>query len=272
MVESSCDIICLQETKKDHFDLNFIKYFCPPIFDSFLFVPSVSASGGIITIWKSSVLDGVLAYQNEFAISVHFTSQFTDDDWLLTNVYGPSTYDRKREFVMWLKQIQMPAHVDWLLVGDFNLMTSPANRNRPGGDMAEMFLFNEAISALRLVELPLHGKKYTWTNKQQPPLLERLDWFFTSNSWTLSYPDFVVWTLTMEVSDHVPCVVKVSTSVPKGSRFRFENYLMEHEDFMSVVQHGWGLPTTQTDAAKKITEKFKNLRRVLKAWKSQLTT
>lgn len=75
----------------------------------------------------------------------------------------------------------------------------------------------------------------------------------------------------MEVSYHVPCVVKVTTNVSKSSRFRFENYLMEHEDFMAIVQHGWNDPTTQTDAAKRITEKFKNLRRVLKAWHSQLS-
>lgn len=55
----------------------------------------------------------------------------------------------------------MPDHVDWLLVGDFNLMRDPENRNRPGGDISEMMMFNEAISALRLVELPLHGRKYT---------------------------------------------------------------------------------------------------------------
>lgn len=66
----------------------------------------------------------------------------------------------------------------------------------------------------------------------------------------------------MEVSDHVPCVIRVSTNVPKGSRFRFENYWMEHENFLLVVQHDWSIPTTQIDAAKKMTEKFKNLRRV----------
>jgi len=47
-----------------------------------------------------------------------------------------------------------------------------------------MLLFNEAMSALGLVELPLYGKKFTWTNKQPSPLLERLNWFFTSSSWT----------------------------------------------------------------------------------------
>jgi hypothetical protein len=38
-----------------------------------------------------------------------------------------------------------------------------------------------------MIEFSLHGRKFTWSNKQNPPLLERLDWFFTSNSWTLAY-------------------------------------------------------------------------------------
>jgi len=112
-----------------------------------------------------------------------------------------------------------------------------------------MLLFNEAISALGLVELPLYGKKFTWSNKQQPPLLERLDWFFSSLSWTNSFPGTSVSTLTMETSDHVPCVVSINTNVPKGSVFRFENYWTQHENFLEVVQHGWSIPTPQLDVA-----------------------
>ena len=72
----------------------------------------------------------------------------------------------------------MPDEQDWIIVGDFNLMRSPNNRNRLGGDVTKMLLFNEAISSLGIVELPLQGKRFTWSNKQHPPLLERLDWFF----------------------------------------------------------------------------------------------
>ena len=68
----------------------------------------------------------------------------------------------------------MPIHIDWLIVGDFNLYRSPVDRNRDGVDHAKMYLFNEAISALGLIELPLNGKCFTWSNKQHPPLLERL--------------------------------------------------------------------------------------------------
>jgi len=72
----------------------------------------------------------------------------------------------------------MPESTKWLIVGDFNLMRKHEDRNRDGGNIQEMFLFNEAISSLGLVELPLLGRKFTWTNKQASPLLERLDRFF----------------------------------------------------------------------------------------------
>jgi hypothetical protein len=46
---------------------------------------------------------------------------------------------------------------------------------------------------------------------------------------------------------------------------------MDHEHFLAVVAHGWAVHTAQTDSAKILTAKFKNLRRVLKAWQSQLS-
>ncbi|KAG2650715.1 hypothetical protein PVAP13_1NG196719, partial [Panicum virgatum] len=166
----------------------------------------------------------------------------------------------------------MPPEILWLIVGDFNLIRLPEDRNRPGGDVNEMLHFNEAISALGLIDLILKGRRFTWSNKQNPPLLERLDWFFTSNSWTSLFPDSSVSTLNMETSDHVPCLVSIGTNIPKSAIFRFENYLMEHENFMTVVQHGWSIPVYHTDVAKKITAKFKNLRRVIKAWQSHLSS
>lgn len=43
--ETNCDIICLQETKREHFDLAYIRKFCPPSFDQFEYLPSVGNSG-----------------------------------------------------------------------------------------------------------------------------------------------------------------------------------------------------------------------------------
>jgi hypothetical protein len=133
-----------------------------------------------------------------------------------------------------------------------------------------MLAFNNAISNLRLVELPLRGCKYTWTNKQQNPLLERLDWFFTSNAWTSMMPNKFVTGLVRDISDHTPCVISASTNIPRPRVFKFENYWLEHEDFLAVMLHGWNLPTQQQDSAKNIGAKFKSLRRIFKTWKNQL--
>lgn len=134
IVESWCDIICIQETKRELFDLNYVKNFCPPSFDCFEYLPSVGASGGVITIWKSQCFTDTLAFMNEFSLSVEFASKHNNQTWVLTNVYAPCTSEGKREFLNWFKNIHMPDNIDWIIVGDFNLLRSPDNRNRPGGD------------------------------------------------------------------------------------------------------------------------------------------
>jgi hypothetical protein len=72
ILESSCDIICHQETKKEAFDISFIKNLCPASFDHFEYVPSHGASRGTITIWKGCRFSGQLIAQNEFAMSMEF--------------------------------------------------------------------------------------------------------------------------------------------------------------------------------------------------------
>ena len=84
-----------------------------------------------------------------------------------------------------------------------------------------MLLFNEAISLLGLNEIVLQGRKYTWSNMQPFPLLEKLDWVFTSSSWTLSYPNTSVKALDVAPSDHTPCIISISTVIPRSKVFRF---------------------------------------------------
>jgi endonuclease/exonuclease/phosphatase family metal-dependent hydrolase len=59
---------------------------------------------------------------------------------------------------------------------------------------------------------------------QHKPLLEKLDWVFTSSSWALSYLDTTVQVLSRPMSDHSPFVISIGTHVPKSKLFRFENF------------------------------------------------
>jgi exonuclease III len=173
--EIGCDIICLQETKRENFDHAYLRNFTPRSFDNFCFVPSVGNSGGMMISWHGSKLQGQVIFENEYAQSVEFLSKLTGQKWILTNVYAPCTSQRKLDFLNWFKNISMPDDQPWIVIGDFNLIRRPENRNKPGGDPNMMMAFNEAISKLGILELPLSGQQYTWSNMQQNPLLERLD-------------------------------------------------------------------------------------------------
>lgn len=71
---------------------------------------------------------------------------------------------------------------------------------------------------------------------QSYPFLERLDWFFTSASWTLSYHNALVFDLAMKSFDHIPCVIHIQNSMPKSNIFRFKNSWMEHDHFFHSVK------------------------------------
>jgi hypothetical protein len=81
----------------------------------------------------------------------------------------PNTPEGKRSFLQLFSNIQMSDLVKWLIVEYFKLIRKPEGRNREGGNLQEMFLFNEAISTLGLLELPLLGRHFTWSNKQSTP-------------------------------------------------------------------------------------------------------
>jgi hypothetical protein len=131
--------------------------------------------------------------------------------------------------------------------------------------MNDMLVFNDIIHHLRLIELPLKGRSYTWSNMQDQPLMQQLDWFFTSPAWTLSYPNTVVLPLAKSVSDHTPCKVQIGTHIPKATLFHFENYWTKLTGFMGTVSKAW-FSCSHIDGARNISTKLKALRAALKSW------
>jgi hypothetical protein len=105
--ESGCDIVCLQETKREHFDLKYIKNFCPKKFNKFVFLPSVGASGGTIIIWNDALFSGEQLFQNDFSILVKFTCNLSGNIWILTSIYGPCHAEGKYQFIDWFGNIDM---------------------------------------------------------------------------------------------------------------------------------------------------------------------
>ena len=85
---------------------------------------------------------------------MRFTSTLSRESFILSNIYGPCQGPQRAPFLNWFKDIQMPADANWIIMGDFNYVRFPSDRNREGGNFTEMLQFNEAINALALDEIP----------------------------------------------------------------------------------------------------------------------
>jgi hypothetical protein len=108
---------------------------------------------------------------------------------------------------------------------------------------------------------------------QQPsPLLEKLDWVFTTSAWATAYPSTTATALDMTPSDHCPCIVNISTAIPRSHCFRFENVWLKQQDIRGILQQNWYSRYNYINPAKMITTKMKNLRKGLRNWQAAKVT
>jgi len=115
--ESACSIVCLQETKCDHFDIPFLRKFLPRRFDKFDFVPSIGASGGILVAWISNHFVGSILEKRQYGLTINFTSVVNLVTWKLTIVYGPCQDPLRTDFVTWLRDHIVHDDDNWIFLG-----------------------------------------------------------------------------------------------------------------------------------------------------------
>jgi hypothetical protein len=98
------------------------------------------------------------------------------------------------------------------------------------------------------------------------PLLVQLDWCFTSIIWTSAFPNNLLVPLAKTTSDHIPCVARIGSSIPKADIFCFENFWMELPGFLEVVSNAWNKEVRTISSVARIVAKLKNDRYDLKKW------
>jgi hypothetical protein len=120
-------------------------------------------------------LSAITLEKQPFAIKLTITSVHKFPSWTLVVVYGPCRQPAKDHFINWLNNLEIDDEELWLLVVHFNFYRFAKNRNKPGGNFNDCLIFNNIISHLGLIELPIKGRSYTWSNMQDSPLLEQID-------------------------------------------------------------------------------------------------
>jgi endonuclease/exonuclease/phosphatase family metal-dependent hydrolase len=108
-----------------------------------------------------------------------------------------------------LRDIRAACFGPWLIAGDSNLIYRASDKNNSNFDRAMMGRFRKLIEDLSLKEIPLHGRKYTWSNQQDSPVLVKLDRVLCSVEWEEIFPNVLLQSAASEGSDHCPLLLGI---------------------------------------------------------------
>jgi hypothetical protein len=131
---------------------------------------------------------------------------------------------------------------------------------------SHMMDFLDFIEASHLVDLPLGGGPYTWSNGSASPSMSRIDRFLISSDWEDKYPDVVQKLLPRPLSDHFPLLLEVGSVVQGKSPFRFENMWLQDEGFVDRVAAWWSNYSFVGPPSLVLARKLKALKEDLKRW------
>jgi hypothetical protein len=158
----------------------------------------------------------------------------------------------------------------WCIGGDFNIVRFPSERSSDSNYSTAMMEFSDFIAKQGLVDIPLVGGQFTWSNNQEDEIWSRIDRFLLAPSWEDYYPEVVQRRLPRICSDHFPLILECGDSRGGKKYFKFENMWLNHEGFVDKVKSWWdsysfgGLPSFV------LANKLKTLKMDLKKWNGEV--
>lgn len=90
------DIVILQETKKERLDDKVVGSLWKSRHRSWVALPSLGRSGGIVIIWDSRAVKVTECMIGNFSVTIKIEAE--GGDWWLTGVYGPNDYRIRKGF------------------------------------------------------------------------------------------------------------------------------------------------------------------------------
>uniref|UniRef100_A0A453L078 Endonuclease/exonuclease/phosphatase domain-containing protein n=1 Tax=Aegilops tauschii subsp. strangulata TaxID=200361 RepID=A0A453L078_AEGTS len=216
-------IVCLQETKVEHLTVDIVRH-CPGInLENYFYLPATGTRGGILLAWDETIVGLSNPHPTMNTITA-LVKPKNGGHWWFTCVYGPQTDMDKVAFMQELVDVRELHAGPWAIMGDFNLLVSPQDKNNDVINRRMIARFRNKANQLEVKEMYLNGRKFTWSNERQRPTMEKIDHVFTTNCWDDAYPAALLTAMGSAVSDHCPLLLDINAYFAYGKRFRFESF------------------------------------------------
>lgn len=233
-------VVCLQETIKKEYNISELRELSNNQPFSWNWVEAKGHSGGILIGVKQGDLDATEMSNGEFQSSIKIKDQRDGFQWEIINVYGPVQIERKASFLQELFRKIQEADVPLLIGGDFNMIRYAHEKSNENLHWNWMENFNAFIDDTTIREIYRGGNRFTWTNKQEAPIMSNLDRAFMTPEWEEKYPRTTMKSLLRVGSYHSPILVDIGDQRPqKIYPFRFEMAWLTQEKFKEKLLQKW---------------------------------
>lgn len=267
VAETKCNIVCLQETKIEAMTRPLVMETLGPRFaDNFLEMPTQGSRGGILL----ACLEGLEISENnlaagDYSVSGTITSRADGATWSITGVYGPQAEGDKVLFMEELRRIKQHTLSRWMLLGDFNMIYKASEKSNNNINLRLMGRFRAMIEDLELIDFPLLGRRFTWSNERQNITLTKIDRVLVTNDWEAAFPHYQLSPASTNVSDHCPLILK-KMEAAHYKAFRFENHWLKCPEFDGIVTQAWSKEVKSGDPIRVLHTKLYRTARALKEW------
>jgi hypothetical protein len=154
------------------------------------------------------------------------------------------------------------------LGGDFNLIYKDEDKNNTNLDRPMMGRFRRFIDDVAVKEIPLHGRKFTWTSSSSgaSPTLVKLDRLFCLVDWDQQFPNCLLNSASSDDSDHCPLILGLKGSHQGKRRFHFESFWPKFDGFHEAVQQAWSSVHAKPCLMETLSLKLKATAKGLQSW------
>lgn len=184
--------------------------------------------------WKATIL----ATHNQYVYARMLNSG--DYSFDLTIVYGERTAVKRRPLWAGITSIRaMPSANDWLVIGDFNEIRDPSEREGHGNfDRAGATEFENAIAGF--TEIATIGGDFTYANGiRAHHTRTRLDKVLGNANWVTKWAQARPMLVLGTTSDHAGLYIKLTQSEKGTTPLKFFNSWLKEKDFNDKFKEAW---------------------------------
>ncbi|KAK8611389.1 hypothetical protein V6N13_131441 [Hibiscus sabdariffa] len=213
VLSSNAKVVFLQETKLRTIEDKITYSLCGRS-SSFkvAYSPSNGSAGGLITLWNPEFFIVETSTVQQSFISLMGTIPSLNLKCLLINVYLPNDVHRRQEIFVSISNLVARLNIPILMGGDFNIVRNSEEKSGLHIQRGAMFAFFDLINDLSLIDLPLFGGRFTWSNLRESPSSSRIDRFLLSQELVIRWPSLIQQVLPRGISYHNPITLSISST------------------------------------------------------------